>query len=144
MTRCHYTMTCILVLANINQWWTADYVSWDHEQPWLQDDISKSMEMKFSLKYQWDSFLDHQDGWRITDKQRRTALHHAVGEQRLSRRNLSLHLQWTPIYRPRINKIKKGWWNKIMQLSASSSPRSDSIKKSLMQGGGLAWRTQNH
>jgi hypothetical protein len=97
-------MECILVSTNINQWWAADCVSWDHEQPWLQDYVPKSLEMKFSYKYQWSSFLDHQDGWYITDKQRRTALHHAIGGQILSRRNLSLHLQSTPICQPRISE----------------------------------------
>jgi hypothetical protein len=38
-------------------------------------------------------------------------------------------------------KIKKGWQKKIMQLSTFSSPRSDSPKKSGMQGRGLAQQT---
>ena len=57
--------------------------------------------MKLSCKYQWGSFFDHQDGWRIANKQKRTTFCHDV---RQSRRNLSLHLQWTPTRQPRINK----------------------------------------
>ena len=70
----------------INQWWSIDGVLWNHEQPWAQEDIPKSSEMKLSCKFQWGSFLDYQDGWRITNKQRRRTLCHAV---RQSRRNLS-------------------------------------------------------
>ena len=56
--------------------------------------------MKLPCEYQWGSFFDHQDGWHIANKQRRTTLCHAI---RRSRRNLSLHLQWTPTRQP-INK----------------------------------------
>ena len=104
-SRCHYIMVYILVLTDIiNQWFTADYVSWDHEQPRLQDDNLKSLEMKLSCKYQWGSFLDHQDGWCIANKERRITLRHAAGWQRQVRRNLSLHLQWTPTSQSRISK----------------------------------------
>ena len=68
-------------------------------ESWAQEVIPKPLEMKLSCKYQWGSFFDHQDGWRIANKQRRTTLH-TVGQ---SRRNLSLHLQWTPTCQPRIN-----------------------------------------
>ena len=36
----------------INQWWSVDGVSWNHEQPWAQEDIPKSLEMKLSCKFQ--------------------------------------------------------------------------------------------
>ena len=74
------------------------------QPPWLRDNIPKSLEMKLSRMYQWSSFLDHQDGRRIAIKWRRTTLRHATRRQTQSWRNSSLHLQWTPIRQPRINK----------------------------------------
>ena len=88
----------------INQWWSIDGVSWNHEQPWAQEDIPKSSEMKLSCKFQRGSFPDYEDDWRITNKQRRRTLHHAIRGQRQPRMNLSLHLQWTPTRQPRINE----------------------------------------
>jgi len=60
------------------------------------------------MQCQWGSFFDHQDGWRIANKQRRTSLCHAVRGQRQSRRNLSSHPQRTPTRQPRINKNQEG------------------------------------
>jgi hypothetical protein len=70
-------------------------------------DFPKPLEMKLPCEYQESSLLDHQDGRRIANKQRRTTLHHAARRQRQSRRSLSLHPQWTPTRRPRINKYKE-------------------------------------
>ena len=70
-------------------------------RPRSRDNIPKLLKMKLLCKYQWGSFLDNQDGWRIAYKRRRTTLRHVA---RQSRRNLSLHLQWTPTRQPRINK----------------------------------------
>jgi hypothetical protein len=75
-------------------------VSW-RLRPRSWDNILKSLKMKLLCKYQWGSFHDNQDGWCIAYKQRSTTFHHVV---RQSRRNLSLHLQWTPTHQPRINK----------------------------------------
>jgi hypothetical protein len=68
--------------------------------PQSRDNIPKLSKMKLLCKYQWGSFLDNQDSWHIAYKHRIT-LHYAA---RQSRRNLSLHLQWTPNCQPRINK----------------------------------------
>jgi hypothetical protein len=67
-------------------------------------DIPKPLEMKLPCEYQESSLLDHQDGWCIANKQRRTTLCHAARRQRQLRRSLSLHPQWTLTRRPRINE----------------------------------------
>jgi hypothetical protein len=56
-------------------------------------DIPKPLEMKLPCEYQESSLLDHQDGWCIANKQRRTTLCHAARRQRQLRRSLSLHPQ---------------------------------------------------
>jgi hypothetical protein len=60
--------------------WKTMTTSWDN--------TPKSLKMKLLCKYQWGSFLDNQDGWHISYKQRSITFHHVV---RQSRRNLSLH-----------------------------------------------------
>ena len=72
---------------------------------WAQEDIPKLLEMKLSCKYQLGSFFDHQDGWRIVNKQRRTTLCHAT---RQSRRNLSCISNEPQFVNQESTKIKKG------------------------------------
>ena len=104
----------------INQWWSVDGVSWNHEQPWAQEDIPKSSKMKLSCKYQWGSFFDHQDDRRIVNKQR-TTFCHAV---RQSSRNLSCISNGPQFVNQESTKIKKGWWKKSMQLSGWCKDRA--------------------
>jgi hypothetical protein len=68
---------------------------------WLQDDVPKPLEMKPACKYWWSSFLYHKDRWCIINW---ATLHRASRRQRPSRKNSSLHLQWTSIRQPRPNE----------------------------------------
>jgi hypothetical protein len=73
------------------------------ERPWLwlQDDVPKPLKMKSACKYWWSSFLYHKDRWCIINW---ATLRHASRTQRPSRKNSSLHLQWTSIHQPRPNE----------------------------------------
>ena len=112
MMRCHYIIACILVATNINQWWTADCVSKDHEQPQLQDDVLSHWRWSFhaSTNEVPSSTI------KMAGKQRRTTLHHAIGRKRPSRKNSSLHLQWTSICRPGTNENQERLPKRNMQL----------------------------
>ena len=63
---------------------------------------------------------------KTAGKQRRTTLRHTAKRQRPSRRNLNLHLQWTPIHRPRTNKNQE-WLTREEQVTVRMVQRKGKI-----------------
>jgi hypothetical protein len=92
-------IACTLVSTNHQS--RVDYrPSLERPLLWLQDDVPKPLKMKPACKYWWSSFLYHKDRWCIINW---ATLCHTSRRQRPSRKNSSIHLQWTSIHQPRPN-----------------------------------------
>ena len=112
-TRCHYIMTCIIVSTNISNQWGLSMMS----RKAINDHGRETTSLSH---WRWNFHASINEvpssAIKTAGKQRRMTLRHAIGRKRSSRKNSSLHLQWTSIHRPGTNENQQRLTKRNMQL----------------------------